>query len=88
MEKHIEIIERMMFVMATHKVDGIRIMPTLKAAKDALEKQMLKRPKIKSFPKINGFELRCPNSDCGAVLQSDSPCCRYCGQALDWSDIE
>ena len=57
-------------------------------AKNAIEKQILKRPKIKSFPKINGFELRCPNGDCGAVLQSDSPCCRYCGQALDWSDVE
>ena len=57
-------------------------------AKNAIEKQILKRPKIKSFPKMNGFELRCPNGDCRAVLQSDSPCCRYCGQALDWSDVE
>ena len=57
-------------------------------AKEAVEKQIAKRPKIKKFAKINGFELRCPNDDCGAVLQSDSPCCRYCGQALDWSDIE
>ena len=57
-------------------------------AKNAIEKQILKRPKIKSFPKTNGFELRCPNGDCGAVLQSDSPYCRYCGQALDWSDTE
>lgn len=88
MKKHIEIIERMMFAMATHKVDGIRMMPTLSAAKEALEKQIQKRPKIKSFPKINGFELRCPNGDCEAVLQSDSPCCKYCGQALDWSDVE
>ena len=47
MKKHIEIIERMMFAMATHKVDGIRIMPTLSAAKEALEKQIQKRPKIK-----------------------------------------
>ena len=57
-------------------------------AKNAIEKQISKRPKIKSFPKISGFELRCPNGDCGAVLQSDSPCCKYCGQALDWSDAE
>ena len=52
----------------------------------AMEKQIPKRPKIKKFDKVNGFDLRCPNDDCGAVLQSDSPCCRYCGQALDWSD--
>ena len=57
-------------------------------AKEAVKKQILKRPKIKKFVKINGFDLRCPNDDCEAVLQSDSPCCRYCGQALDWSDVE
>ena len=54
----------------------------------ALEKQIPTKPKIKKFVKTNGFELRCPNDDCGAVLQSDSPCCKYCGQALDWSDTE
>ena len=44
MEKHIEIIERMMFAMANHTVDGERIFPTLKAAKEALKKQMPKKP--------------------------------------------
>ena len=57
-------------------------------AKEAVGKQMPKRPKIKKLNKITCFELRCPNDDCGAVLQSDSPCCRYCGQALDWCDTE
>ena len=39
LKKHIEIIERMMFAMATHKVDGKRIFPTLKAAKEAIAKK-------------------------------------------------
>lgn len=59
-----------------------------KAIVKALEKQIRKRPKIKKFAKLKMFELRCPNDDCGAVLQSDSPCCKYCGQTLDWSDTQ
>ena len=47
MQKHIEIIERMMFAMANHTVDGKRIYPTLKAVKDALEKQIPQKPIIK-----------------------------------------
>ena len=57
-----------------------------KTAKTALEKQIPKKPIIKKSCKVNAFALRCPN--CEAVLQSDSPHCRYCGQALDWSDTE
>ena len=53
-------------------------------AVEALEKQIPKKPTIKKSVKVNAFTLRCPN--CEAVLQADSPCCRYCGQALDWSD--
>ena len=52
---------------------------------DALEKRMPKRPIIKKSIKVNGFMLRCPNAGCEAVLQSDSPCCKYCGQSLDWN---
>lgn len=50
----------------------------------ALEKQIPKKPIIRKSCKVNAFALRCPN--CEAVLQADSPCCRYCGQALDWSE--
>lgn len=57
-----------------------------KLAKSALEKQIPQKPTIKKSCKVNAFTLRCPN--CEAVLQADSPCCRYCGQALDWSDAE
>ena len=53
---------------------------------DALEKRMPKRPIINKSVKVNGFMLYCPNADCEAVLQSDSPCCKYCGQSLYWSD--
>ena len=58
----------------------------LEMSKQALEKQIPKKPTIKKSVKVNAFTLRCPN--CEAVLQADSPCCRYCGQALDWSDTE
>ena len=73
LKKHIEIIERMMFAMATHKVDGIRIMPTLKAAKEALAKQIPKKPILKYHkeavtPVKYGrlIEFLCPN--CGRFI--------------------
>ena len=87
LKKHIEIIERMMFAMANHTVDGKRIYPTLKAAKEALEKQIPKKPKIdadewtccpncySSFKILDSFKER--NRYCG-----------NCGQALDWSDTD
>ena len=52
----------------------------------ALEKQIPKKPIIKKSVKVSAFMLRCPN--CELVLQSDSPCCRYCGQSLDWSAVD
>lgn len=58
----------------------------INTAIEALEKQIPKKPTIKKSVKVNAFTLKCPN--CEAVLQADSPCCRYCGQALDWSDTE
>ena len=51
---------------------------------EAMEKQIPKKPIIKKSCKVNAFTLICPN--CGAVLQSDSPHCRHCGQAIDWSE--
>lgn len=51
MKKHIDVIERMMFCFATSTVDKIRIQPTLRAAKEALEKQIPK----KSLNKREGF---------------------------------
>lgn len=70
--------------------NGVETTITLndKAIVSALKKQVPKRPIIKKSVKVNGFMLRCPNADCEAVLQSDSPCCKYCGQALDWSDTK
>lgn len=73
MQKHIEIIERMMFAMANHTVDGKRIYPTLKAAKEALEKQLPKKPILKYHkedvtPVKYGrlIEFMCPN--CGRFI--------------------
>ena len=88
MKKHIEIIERMMFAMANHTVDGKRIFPTLKAAKEALKKQMPKKPLNpcgRWMGKAKGGN--CPI--CGSHTTSNvSNFCRKCGQALDWSDTE
>lgn len=51
----------------------------LEKAKEALGKQIPKKPvKTKS-------EIVCPT--CNTFLGS-SPYCRYCGQAIDWSDTE
>ena len=90
MKKHIEIIERMMFAMANHTVDGKRIFPTLKAAKEALEKQIPKK-----FEIWNG-QCCCPNcnklfgsySQLKTLIHWEMPHCKYCGQALDWSDTQ
>ena len=54
----------------------------------ALERQIKKKPIVKKSVKVNAFMLRCPNGECEAVLQSDTPCCKYCGQALDWRALE
>ena len=49
----------------------------LKKSKKALEKQIPKKPtKTRS-------EIVCPTC---ATLIGSSPYCRYCGQAIDWSD--
>ena len=86
MKKHIEIIERMMFAMANHTVDGKRIYPTLKAAKDALEKQT---PKKLRYEVDNRYGVRniyyfCPS--CNSFRMESKKCCSNCGQALDWEE--
>ena len=80
----------MMFAMANHTVDGKRIFPTLKAAKEALEKQMPKKIKL-----WNG-QCACPNcnklfgsyAQLKTLIAWEMPCCKWCGQALDWSDTQ
>lgn len=88
MKKHIDIIERMMFAMANHTVDGKRIYPTLKAAKDALDKQIPKKP-IGEYT-----SYKCPvcgrrvRSGKGSSSRGVDHFCQRCGQAMDWSDTE
>jgi hypothetical protein len=51
----------------------------LEKAKDAVEKQIPKKPvEVRN-------EIVCPTCK---TLVGSSPYCRYCGQALDWSDTE
>ena len=84
MKTHIDIIERMMFAMANHTVDGKRIFPTLKAAKEALKKQIPKKPlEEKRYYGIG----KCPT--CNAVFKDKTTnYCGNCGQAIDWSDVK
>lgn len=51
----------------------------IKTCESAIEKQIPKKP-IKTRS-----EIVCPTCN---TLVGSSPYCRYCGQALDWSDIE
>ena len=83
----------MMFAMANHTVDGEKIFPTLKAAKEALEKQMPKKPIITIDGFFNGQPIYdtwgCPT--CGKVNETDFEdyeYCPICGQALDWGDTQ
>ena len=58
---------------------SIYITEALNMAINALEKQIPKKPvKTRS-------EIVCPTCN---TLVGSSPYCRYCGQAIDWSDKE
>lgn len=81
MRKHIEVIERMMFALANYTVDGVRVHPTLRAAKEALEKQMPEKPVA------NGVIHHCPDCNNVVVDMFKHPFCDECGKALDWSGI-
>lgn len=54
----------------------------LDVAIQALEKQILKKPKEKDCIGFN--TLACP--ECKMALYSYEPYCDNCGQAIDWSD--
>ena len=93
MKKHIEVIERMMFAMPTHKVDGIRIFPTLKEAKKALEKQISKRLIYEADGYADGVLVYdtaycpiCEHEFEYGINEWGSDYCQDCGQALDWSE--
>jgi hypothetical protein len=62
----------------------------VEVAKQALEKQIPKKP-IKDDLSYSGY--KCPACDSNLYrLRSHNvcktPCCIFCGQALDWSDTE
>ena len=61
----------------------------IKLCKNALEKQIPKKPKLMENPLINSkYWFYCPN--CNASRHTDIKVkhCSFCGQALDWSDTE
>lgn len=58
----------------------------MKQCKEALNKQIPKKPigDLHSCP-----HYRCPSCHRSVVLYEDSPkfpCCQWCGQKLDWND--
>ena len=88
MRDHIEIIKAMMESLKFSTVDKKPILPTLKVAKTAIEKQIPKK-----FELWNG-QCSCPNcnklfgnySQLKTLIHWEMPFCKFCGQALDWSD--
>lgn len=64
-----------------------------KLAKSALEKQIPKKPKYEDVDNIYGAMQRICKA-CGDICMVSKDAkpyehyCRYCGQALDWSDAE
>ena len=88
MREHIEIIKAMMESLKFSTVDKKPILPTLKVAKIAIEKQMPKK-----FELWNG-QCSCPNcnklfgnySQLKTLIHWEMPFCKFCGQALDWSN--
>ena len=83
-----------MFAMANHTVDGKSIFPTLKAAKEALKKQIPSQPitknpvcynKSKDGEELYAYDYHCPL--CDAKVNSERHHCP-CGQALEWGNTE
>ena len=58
----------------------------LEKAKEALEKQIPKKPKILKVHDIS--EYKYGDCECGEHIIDDEKYCSKCGQALDWSDTE
>lgn len=52
----------------------------------ALEKQIPKKNKIKNEKYTRNFIFGCAN--CNEPVQFPQKYCAYCGQRLDWSEIE
>lgn len=75
--KSLEIVQQSL--AQSHKAESRLAMEINRLAIEALEKQIPKKP-----IKTRG-EIVCPTCK---TLVGSSPYCRYCGQALDGSDIE
>lgn len=89
-----------LFIETSYKMSDSkrRAYCAMKMAIDALEKQMPKKPAIKTGTfaiTVDGNELvrytaHCPN--CGIRIlfprQKEGNYCDYCGQKFDWSEVE
>ena len=54
--------------------------------KEALEKQIPKKPKILKVHDISGYKYG--ECQCGEHIMDDEKYCSNCGQKIDWSDAE
>ena len=62
----------------------------LNMAQEALEKQILKKPKIMPSKLMadEKYWFFCPNCKASRHVKFKYKHCSFCGQALDWSDEE
>lgn len=87
-EEALKVIDQNLQV-AAHDVEGLEPeyeqeqLNALKLAKEAVEKQIPKKPHKNHYPKIVKTG-RCPR--CLLTEDDNANYCRACGQALDWSE--
>lgn len=82
-QEAIELISKIAFSVKDEieEIKASKFITALKMAKEALEKQIPKKPIIKDW-------MNCPSCNWGLELLKGTRHCPKCGQALDWSDAE
>ena len=92
MKEHLKIIDAMMESLKFSTVDRKPILPTLKVAKEAMQRRTPTKPSLWGDGVGDDGELLydmydCPNCDTSYELDyAKHKCCPECGQVLDWSD--
>lgn len=94
MKEHIKIIDAMMESLKFSTVDQKPILPTLKVAKEAIQRRTPTKPYYEGDGYDDKGELIydtwiCPN--CGERFEvdyDDYKYCPECGQKLDWGEVK
>lgn len=93
MKEHIKIIDAMMESLKFSTVDRKPILPTLKVAKEAMQRRTSTKPDLWGDGVGDDGELlydmyNCPNCNTSYELDYQKhKCCPECGQVFDWSDV-